>query len=209
MSHISAEAKLSTLARLGPADHGRPMTFEEYMRGDYRQGYHYELIDGRLYVSPEANLPQDLVEQWLLAKVFGFSKKHAAIINYVTNKARVFVPDRPGLTAPEPDLAAFRNFPLHLAYSRLRWQDFSPILVGEVLSLGDPGKDLVRNVELYWQVPSIQEYWLFDTRENPEKPVMIVRRRRRKKWDLRELNYREVYTTALLPGFRLLIDPRS
>ena len=35
-------------------------------------------------------------------------------MNYLTNKARVFVPDaeEDDVSAPEPDLAAYRNFPL-------------------------------------------------------------------------------------------------
>jgi Uma2 family endonuclease len=36
------------------------------------------------------------------------------------------------------------------------------VLVGEVVWEDDPDKDLVRNVELYLQVPSIREYWVLD-----------------------------------------------
>jgi hypothetical protein len=49
---------MSTVTKIGPEDHGLPMSFEEYLAGDYQQGYHYELIDGRLYVSPEATYPK-------------------------------------------------------------------------------------------------------------------------------------------------------
>jgi Uma2 family endonuclease len=200
---------MSTVVKIGPEDHGRPMSFEEYQAGDYQQGYHYELIDGRLYVSPEANLPEDSVETWLLPKVQEYSKKHPEIINYVTNKARVFVPRRRGITAPEPDLAAYHDFPLHLPFRQRRWQDVSPILVGEILTIGDPSKDLIRNVELYLLVASIKEYWLFDTREDPEQPLLRVYRRHGKKWRIQEFAFGETYTTSLLPGFRLLIDPRK
>ena len=34
-----------------------------------------------------------------------------------------------------------------------------------------------RNYDLYLQVPSIKEYWLFDTRDNPERLRLEVRRR--------------------------------
>jgi Uma2 family endonuclease len=200
---------MSTVVKIGPEDHGRPMSFEEYLAGDYQQGYHYELIDGRLYVSPEANLPEDSVETWLLPKVHEYAKKHPEVINYVTNKARVFVPRRPGITAPEPDLAAYHDFPVHLPFRKRRWQDVSPILIGEILTISDPAKDLIRNVELYLLVPSIREYWLFDTREDPEQPLLRVYRRHGKKWRIQEFAFGETYTTSLLPGFRLLIDPRK
>jgi hypothetical protein len=58
------------------------------------------------------------VETWLFSKVHVFSGEHPEIINYVTNKARVFVPRRRGITVPEPDLAAYHNFPLHLPFRK-------------------------------------------------------------------------------------------
>jgi Uma2 family endonuclease len=185
------------------------MTQEEFEAGDYEEGYKYEIIDGSLYVSPLPNLPEARIDNWLYIKVAVYSEKHAEIVNFVINKARVFVPGRPGLTVPEPDLAAYHNFPLDRPIRRLRWQDVSPLLVGEVLSPEDPGKDLVRNVMLYLQVPTIQEYWILDGREDPDQPTLIVHRRRGRKWQrVIQVNYGETYTTKLLPGFELLVDPR-
>ena len=80
--------------KLGPLDHGRPMSFDEYMSSDYRRGYHYELIDGRLYVSPEPALWENLIEMWLLFKLHYYALDNPQTINYVTPKARVFVPNR-------------------------------------------------------------------------------------------------------------------
>jgi len=199
---------MSTVSKIGPEDHGRSMTFEEYQAGDYQQGYKYELIDGRLYVSPEANFPENWVDRWLFAKVFDFSREHPKIINFVTYKARVFVPGRAGITAPEPDLAAYHDFPLHRPIRKLRWEDVSPVLVGETLS-GDPEKDMVRNVELYLLVPTIKEYWLLDTREDPEQPILRVYKRHGKKWRIQDFGFGQTYSTSLLPGFQLLIDPRK
>ena len=113
------------------------------------------------------------------------------------------------VTAPEPDVTAYRDFPLHLPFRSVRWEDVSPILVVEVLSHDDPDKDLVRNVELYLQVPSIKEYWLFDTRDDPEQLRLQVRRRYRGRWSLREYGPGDIYTTKLLPNFTLVLDPRS
>lgn len=198
-----------TVLKLGPGDHGRAMALEDFLAGDFEEGYQYELIDGKLYVSPEPNLPQDWVEKWIYRKLLRYSEQHPEAINYVSNKARVFIPSRARATCPQPDLAAYRNFPLHRPIRELRWQEVSPVLVGEVLSLEDPDKDLVRNVELYLQVPSIKEYWLFDTREDPEQPTLRVHRRHGKRWRLLEFSYGATYTTRLLPGFALAIDPRS
>lgn len=168
---------MATLTKLGPADHGRAMALDDFMTGDYQEGFQYELIDGKLYVTPAPNLPENLVEQWIFVKLWNYAQTNPSIINFVNNKARVFVPDRPGVTNPEPDVAAYQAFPTNMPFDSLRWQDFSPVLVVEVLSREDPDKDLVRNVELYLQVPSIREYWLFDTRsEGADRSTLKVHR---------------------------------
>src|SRR5437763_858231 len=51
--------------KLGPADHGRPLSYEAFLAGDFVEGYRYELIDGRLCVAPAANLSEDSVREWL------------------------------------------------------------------------------------------------------------------------------------------------
>ena len=200
---------MSTILKLSPSDHGRPTSLEEFLASHAEDGHHYELIDGRLYVSPEPEPPQEWLEQWLTCKLRAFARKHPDIINYVSNKARVFVPGRPDETCPEPDLAAYHRYPVHLLIHQIRWEDVSPILVGEVLSEDDPDKDLVRNVELYLAVPSIKEYSIADMREGPERPILRVHRRYRKNWRVIDYSYGDVYQTKLLPGFKLRIDPRS
>jgi Uma2 family endonuclease len=110
---------------------------------------------------------------------------------------------------PEPDVAGYRDYPLKAPLRDINWEDVSPLLVAEVLVDSDPNKDLVRNVDLYFQVPSIAEYWVLDGRENPDEPTLIVRRRGRKRWVLSEIPYGEEYSPPTLPGFTLLIDPRK
>jgi hypothetical protein len=141
----------------GPTDHGRAMSFDEYMAANYQEGYHYELIDERLYVSPHMELPQTVVDHWLFFKLHDYEREHPEIINYVANKALVCVPKRKKATVIGPSIVAYGNFPLESALVDLRWQDVSPLLVVEILCIDDPEKDTVRNVELYLQVPSIKE----------------------------------------------------
>ena len=56
---------MATLLYLTPADQGRALTLEEFERADALEGFRYELIDGRLEVSPEADLPHDRILRWL------------------------------------------------------------------------------------------------------------------------------------------------
>lgn len=200
---------MATVNLLGPADHGRLMDYDEFMSAEYEPGFKYEIIDGRLYVSAEPRYSEHSVEQWLLHKLFDYSRKRPDIINFVANKSRIFVSDRPGATVPEPDVAAFRDVPLDADPDLVDWEDFHPVIVAEILTAADPHKDLVRNVELYLQVPSIKEYWVFDIRENARRPTLIAHRRHGRRWRVARWEPGSTYATRTLPGFELVIDPRK
>lgn len=199
---------MATVTKLGPADHGRPMAYDDFMAGDYELGYKYEIIDGKLYVSPLPNAPEERVEGWIFRKLDRYSERRPDVLNYVSGKSRVFVSGRPGVTVPEPDVSAYRDYPFDLPSDELRWQDLRPCLVVEVLTGENPDKDLVRNVELYLLVPSIKEYWVIDSRESADRPTMIAFRRSGKRWVRKDVAFGETYTTRLLPDFELLLDPR-
>ena len=50
---------------LGPGDHGRPVSAEEYLDGRVRGAWRYELVDGRLVVmSPNSEEHDDAAEPW-------------------------------------------------------------------------------------------------------------------------------------------------
>ena len=159
-------------------------------------------------MSPLPNLPHDDLVDWLADKLRQYARDHADVIGRVKSPARVFVPDRPEATAPEPDVAAYRHYPHDLPFSRRRWQDVSPILVAEVVSEDNADKDLVRNVQLYREVPTVREYWILDPRESPDRPTLTVYRKRGGRWQ-RPIVVKAgaTYTTKLLPEFALVLDP--
>jgi Uma2 family endonuclease len=161
-------------------------------------------------VSPFPNLPEDWVADWLTDQLKAYARTHRRVLKHVTKGGRVFLPRRRGITAPEPDMSAYRRFPLQRRAREFRWQDVSPVLVAEVLSADDPDKDLVRNVALYLEVPSIKEYWVLDARQDADQPRMTVYRRRRgRAWRRIEVGPGTCYTTPLLPEFELLLNTRS
>jgi Uma2 family endonuclease len=199
----------ATRLKLTPADHGREIDPEEFEQSTGDPDYHFEIIDGRVYVSPVADLPHDDVEDWLYIKLKDYSRAHPDVINYVSTAPRVFIHSRPKATCPEPDIAAYSDYPHHLPRRQRRWQDISPVIVVEVVSEDKPEKDLVRNVALYLEVPSIKEYWVLDPRPDPDRPSLRVYRRRGANWQKPiDVPYGETYQTPrVLPGFTLVVDP--
>jgi Uma2 family endonuclease len=201
---------MTTQLYLTPRDQGRALSLQEFERAGGQEGYHYELIDGKLEVSPLPDLPHDFIRKWLERRLDDYSDSHAEIIGHVQAPARVFVPGRPGSTTPEPDVAAYRDFPNDPAVDELNWEDFSPILVAEILSADTADKDLVRNLDLYLQVPSIREYWIIDPRSSANRPGLTVHRRRGRRWQQAiEIPGGETYTTRLLPDFVLVMAVRK
>jgi Uma2 family endonuclease len=201
---------MRTQLYLTPKDQGRPLTLDEFEHADAREGYRYELIDGRLEVSPVPELPHDHLMDWLHKLLLEYATQHSEIINRISASARVFVPGRRATTAPQPDLAAYHNYPYRGAIRLLRWQEISPVLVVEILSADSAPKDLVRNRRLYRQVPSIREYWILDPRADADHPSLTIYRRRGQSWQQPiRVAFGEVYTTRLLPEFRLLLDPHA
>jgi Uma2 family endonuclease len=199
---------MATLLKLGPADHGRRLTLDEFLSGSYLEGHQYELIHGRLYASPMPAPAAALLERWIYRALDRYSEERPDIVNFAYNKCRVFVPGQQAVSAPLPDVAAYADFPFDSPIAELRWQDVSPVLVVEVLDTYDPAKDLDRNDRLYRLVPSIREYWIIDPRPRARWPALIVRRRNGSRWRILTFPFGSTYTTPLLPGFELLVDPR-
>ena len=201
---------MKTILKIGPADHGRTVTVEEFESGQDEEGYSSELIDGRLYVSPLPELPHDQITRWILRTLNNFADEHPEFLNYVSGAARVPVPGRARPSQAQPDVTAYRDFPLHLPIDSVRWRDISPVLVVEVVSEDNPEKYLVRNVELYEQVSSIREYWIFNPLEDSDHPTLKIYRKRGRTWQRPiDVPAGSTYTTKLLPGLKLVVDPRG
>jgi Uma2 family endonuclease len=196
---------MSTMLRIGPHDHGRELTYEEFLTGDYQEGYKYELIRGELYVSPQASFPHDWVEGHVRKVLTFYWAKRPDLVKWVSPKARVFIPGE-GETCPEPDIAVYRDCQ---PGKTADWRQFSPLIVVEVVSETDPDKDYVRNVELYRKVPSILEYWLFDRCSEDDGPTLRVHRRDSgdQSWKIDDYDSGATYTTPLLPDFSLPVSP--
>ena len=200
---------MQTKIYLTPADQGRALSWEEFASADTEGGFRYEMIEGKIEVSPVPNFQHDRVLSQFLSALYLYSAQHKDILPHVSARGCVFLPDPPrGITAPEPDIAGYTDlFPEGTPEVEQDWRNITPALVVEILSEGTEDKDLERNRRLYLQVPSIREYWIVDPRPSDDEPMMIVFRRRGTRWAPRRIVLAgETYTTPMLPGFSLVLD---
>lgn len=170
MAHRLESPTGGGVRRLGPSDQGVALGLAEFEAADFEPGFRYDLVDGRLAVSPEPNLSHDEPLQALADLLRAYRDQHRDRFGcYVSTHARVFPPASESSLGP--DMALFRG---HQPRAGLTWQDLQPALVVEVVSAGDPSKDLVRNRALYARIPSIREYWVVDPRRGGEETTLLV-----------------------------------
>jgi len=199
---------IATPLKLSALDHGRDLTLQEFDDADRVPGFQYEIIEGRLYVSPAANMPEQKLEIWLRNKLIAYEFQNPTIIGWVAIRGRVFVSSDLRATVPEPDIAVFAPFQ-DGSIRDLRWQDHVPFIVAEVLVDGDIAKDLQRNPELYRRLKPIREYWVLNGSVSPDEPTLIVHTRSGHRWSVTHYPFGSTSTTKLLPGFELVIDPNG
>jgi hypothetical protein len=83
--------------RIGPKNHGSPMTEWDFLEAERKPGFKYELIDGKVHVMPyEPDPPEIELEVWLYRALLSYSISRPDVINFVTPKSRVYVPNREG-----------------------------------------------------------------------------------------------------------------
>lgn len=192
------ETRSERRRRLGPSDHGLALSMEEYEAAEYEEGFSYELVRGRLEVTPSPDLPHDVALEALDDVIQAYRAAHPGTVDYKSTRSRVF-PDAPGRQCSvEPDLALFTGLRRD---TEQNWRDLDPVLVVEVLSPGHERKDRVRNRSLYLEVPSIREYWIVDPRRRTL--LVLVRRPAGEGWDERLVPTGDRYETPLFPGLSI------
>jgi Uma2 family endonuclease len=195
---------MKTQVLLGPKDNGRHLSEEEWEAASLEEGYRYEIIDGKIVVSPAAEADHEFLELWLFRCWDEYAKTHPEIVNYVARGARIYVPGHTQTTSPQPDLAAIHNYPFDQPRRQRNWRRLTPLFVAEIVSEGNADKDFTRNVDLYLQVPTIREYWILDPRGEQDR--LLVYRRRGSRWQrVIEVAEGETYVSRLFPGLEVTL----
>jgi Uma2 family endonuclease len=184
--------------RIGPADHGRKMTLEEFWEAEEQPGCLYELARGVLEVSEIPGESHYQVVDNLHEMFSTHRRQHPNLILRIGRGSDVqyVIPELN--TARHPDLAVvFRDLP-HRDFRGRRMS----VLGVEVVSPGSRARDrdYVDKREDYLAV-GLLEYWIVD----PELRQVTVLARREVEgvaaWDERSFRGEEVIVSTLLPGF--------
>ncbi len=160
---------MATVAtRIGPADHGRKMTMEEFLEAEEEEGYRYELARGVLEVTRVPGEPHGQVVCNLYRIVALHDQAHPGVILRYGggDEFRLWVPGM--LSGRNPDLGVvLRGTPIDLDGHR------RPVLVAEVVSKSSIDRDHRAKREEYLAY-GLLEYWIVDFLER--KLTLLARR---------------------------------
>jgi Uma2 family endonuclease len=179
--------------RLGPADHGRSLTLDEYLDAEVEEGFHYELARGVLEVT---NVPRDShgVIVWkLYCAVVAYNLAHPEII-YRSGGGSEFhfvVPTM--ISGRNPDVAVtLKATPKDARGHR------PASFAAEVVSEGTEARerDYVTKREEYLAY-GLDEYWIVDPIER--RVTILVRNG--DAWTESFVKGDDVAESVVLPGF--------
>jgi Uma2 family endonuclease len=185
---------MSTLAtRIGPADHGRAMTLEEFQDADEEPGYRYELARGVLEVTHVPSDPHGEVVYHLYRALARHDLAQPGVIKRSGGAAefRLWLPGM--VSGRNPDVAVvLRNTPRDHRGHR------PPVLAFEVVSKGGQARDYQVKREEYLAF-GLREYWIVD----PLIRRVTVLIRDGDAWIERVFQGEQAAEGLVLPGFTL------
>jgi len=181
--------------QIGPADHGRKMTLDEFREAEEQPGYCYELAGGVLEVTEVPNDSHWQVVDNLHEAISTHRRQHPGSILRIGrgSDCRVWVPGM--ISGRNPDLAVV--LPGTPPDDRGRRP---PSLVAEVVSEGGESRDYqAKRVE--YLTSGVREYWIVDP---SRRQVTVLERQERAAgagWAEQVFRGDEVIVSPLLPGF--------
>jgi Uma2 family endonuclease len=186
---------LKAAIKVGPADHGRPMSLADFGHAEVLEGYLYELGRGVIVVS---DVPK---------------KKHLYQVEAIRDQLRAYKLGHPGKiqiiaggsdckilvigyeSERHPDVAVYKTLPPEEGDDF--WSTWIPELVIEVVSPGSELRDYQEKREEYLAF-GVHEYWIFDA----DKQEMLALQRVGGRWREKTVRPPEIYQTRVLPGLQ-------
>lgn len=184
-----------TLIRIGPRDHGRHMSLEDFDQAEGIEGHLYELSRGIVTVTDVPNRWHALMIAALRLQLSVYQNAHPKQIYMLAggSDCKILLTDLE--SERHPDLTVYKRPPDE---EENVWATWVPDIVVEVISPGSQQRDYVEKREEYLRF-GVREYWIIDA----DRQEMLVLRRSRGRWTEHVIRPPKTYRTRLLPGFRL------
>jgi Uma2 family endonuclease len=188
-----------TAIRIGPKDHGRHMSLEDFNLAEGQGGYLYELSRGVITVMDVPH-PRHLVQVEAIRDQFAAYKlAHRGRIYVIASgsECKMLIADLE--SERHPDLTIYTT---PSPRGKDVWVKWIPVLVIEVISPGSEYRDYEEKREEYFRF-GVREYWIF----NADKEELLVLRRSAEGWTERTLRPPKIYRTRLFPGLEFDCAP--
>jgi Uma2 family endonuclease len=183
--------------RVGPADHGRRMSLEEFLDCDVEPGFRYELARGVLEVTEVPGEPHGLIVHFLYKLLAVYEREHPDTIYRFggAGESQLVVPTM--ASGRNPDIAIV----LHGARRDERGGR-PPAIAFEIVSAGNEAhtRDYVTKRDEYLEY-GLAEYWIVDRFARR----VLVLNRDDANWTERKFEGDQVATSRVLSGFAVRV----
>ena len=183
---------------IGPKDHGRKMTLNQFIEADAQGGHLYELARGVVVVTEVPKPKHGRVVRLLGWMFVNYDKRHPGVITYSGGGGECRL-RLPGMQSDRhPDQAVYLT--PEPSEDRI-WTRWCPALVVEVVSRGGKKRDYVEKREEYLRF-GVLEYWILDLAQRK----MLVLSRAGDTWEESHVAPGGLHRTPLLPGLEVSPD---
>lgn len=183
---------------IGPADHGRQMSLDEFDRAEGREGHLYELSRGVITVVDVPGFHHFRHVEAVRKRFDDYRTAHPGRIYAIGGSGECKILVSRFESERHPDVLVYKQPPDDVENP---WPTWVPELVVEVVSSGSGHRDYVEKREEYLAF-GVREYWIVDAGRG-EGGEMLVLRRMAGRWVERVVRPPEVYRPRLFPGFEL------
>lgn len=187
------------LVVVGPNDHGKRMSLEDFNQAEARSGHLYELSRGVITVS-DVPKRKHLAQVNALRRILtAYDLAHPGRIHTIASGSECKLLLWDLQSEGHPDVALYKTAPPE--DEEEMWSSWVPELVIEVVSPGSEERDYEEKPEEYLAF-GVMEYLIFDA----AREEVLAMRRNGGKWATRVLKSGTKYKTRLLPQFELDIE---
>ncbi len=179
--------------QVGPSDHGKRMSLDEFDHAEGLEGYNYELSRGVIVVVDVPDRGHLIQVDAIREQLSAYRRSHPSQINLLAHggECKILLADLE--SERRPDLAVYKHPPVDDENMGATWV---PEIVVEVVSPSSHHRDYVEKREEYLDF-GVREYWIIDN----SKQQMLVLRRSGGRWIERTVLPGKIYQSRWLPEF--------